>query len=251
MLKIIIGVLVLAVVGVGGGVGVLFFLRSLEEPPEFVEGLFGTQPAAEVEAEGPFFYNVQSWFEFTTPAGSEALGNQYVNLDAGIQFSPAAEMVEVSREEIEARAAERPNSRLQMTDASFDMEGIVWMFESEDGQATVTVRTADSPLPIGELEYEQLFNEYRAATERLLEGMGVTRYRIEAAFFSGGMGIYTKFASPEPDQQVIHMVQVVGSPSDKTFTVTYARPVDGLPLEWESIVQASMERISSPGALVQ
>ncbi len=251
MLKIIIGAVALAVVGVGAGIGILMCLGSLEEPPEFVEGLLGTGEEAEVESEGPFFYNVQSWFEFTTPAGSETLGNQHVDLEAGIQFSPPAGMVEVSPEEIEARAAERPDSRLRMTNASFDMEGIVWMFESEDGETTVTVRQAESPLPIGELEYEQLFNQYRAATVQLLEGMGVEDYRIEAAFFSGGMGIYTKFASPGPDQQVIHMVQVVGSPSDQTLTVMYARPVDGLTEDWESIVQASMETISSPGSLVQ
>lgn len=251
MLKIIIGFVVLAIVGVGGGIAALMFLGGLDEPPGFVEDILGTEAAVAAESEGPFFYDVQSWFEFTTPAGSEALGNQYVDLEAGVQFSPPAGMLEVSREQIEARGAERPDSRLRMANASFDTEGIVWMFESEDGEATVTVRRAESPMDITELEYEQLFIQFRTATEALLEEMGVEDYRIEAAFFSGGMGIYTKFASPEPDQQVIHMVQVVGSPSDMTLTVTYARPVDSLPLDWESIVQASMETISSPGALVQ
>ncbi len=252
MLKIIIGLVIFAVIGVAGGLAVLYYLGSLEEPPPFVENILNRdRPAAEAADEGPFFYNVQSWFEFTTPASRETLGDEYVDLDRGLQFTPPAGMLQLSPADIAARGVDRPNSRLRMTDATFDTDAIVWFFETEDGQATVTVRATPSPQVITELEIEQLFTQYRAATLELFKTMGVEDYRIEAAFFGGGMGIYTKFASPEPDQQVIHMLQVVGRPDEDMVTITYARPVDGLPLEWESIVQASMETISTPGALVQ
>ena len=252
MLKTVIILLILAVVGIGGGIAALAYLGGLEEPPAFVETILSRdRPAGDAADEGPFFYNVQSWFEFTTPADSDALGKQFLDLEAGIQFNPPAGMLEVSRAEIATRSAERPNSRLRMTDASFDTGGIVWLFETEDAETTVSVRSTANPLAIRDLDFEQLFTEYRAATVRLLEGMGVEDYRIEAAFFGGGMGIYTKFATPEPAQHVVHMLQVIGTPGDQVVTVTFARPVDGLPLEWESIVQASMESVSAPGSLVQ
>jgi hypothetical protein len=252
MLKIIIGLVLFAIIGVGGGLAALYYLGSLEEPPPFVDNILNRgQVTTEVIDEGPFFYNVQSWFEFTTPAGLETLGDQHIDLDRGLQFTPPAGMVQLSPDDIDARDADRPNSRLRMTDASFDTAAIVWFFETEDGQTTVTVRATPSPQVITELEFEQLFTQYRATTLELFETMGVEDYRIEAAFFGGGLGIYTKFASPEPEQQVIHMLQVVGRPDEDMVTITFARPVDGLPLEWESIVQASMETISTPGELIQ
>ena len=254
MIKYVAVVAVALVVGLGGGLGLLLFFKGRGVSPPKVEISVTGFSQAETPApseEGPLFYNVQTWYEFAQPAGADALAEAAADAATGVQILPPKGMEVVSPDELERRAGQRSSSNLLLGDAGFDPDSVVWLFESEDGKSSLIVRSKPSPSGLDPKNYEELLSRYSEQLQSLLGSLNARDVHVEAAFFQGGLGLYSKFVNPGPPDQMVHSVQVLGLPNGRIVTVTFSTAADAMPPDWEAIVQASIDSLKLEGQLVQ
>lgn len=247
---ILVGALV---IGLAGGIGFLVVSgRATGTPPAQAGPAAGLEgPEAEAKPAEPLFYKVQTWYEFAPPAPAEALGEPVTDPATGMVMAPPPGLQRVGPEDLAMQSAKRPQSSLRLGELGFDTASIVWMFESEDGKASMVVRSKPHAAAVEPKDYEEIVDRYAKGVRDLLASFGISDVQIEAAFLLGGLAIYSKFVDPGPPQIVNHTVQVLGLPDGNVLTFTFTRNVDELPPDWESLVQASIESLQLGGQPLQ
>lgn len=245
LLGIIVGAIA---IGLGGGAAALFLLGDQLglQPTPAVKAPTTGEPA-QAKPQEPLFYNVQTWFEFTSPANGESLGEMVADDVSGLSLLPPKGFVAATTSEIQEQAAERPQSSLRLGQEGFDTGSVVWMLRSEDGRASIVVRSKPQPEEIGPVDYEDIFNRYSEGMTTFLSQLGIDDVTVEGAFFQDGLGIYAKFVDPGPPESLIHTVQVLGTPNGNVISLTFSRSIDRMPPDWESVVQASIESLTVGG----